>query len=71
MKKFIFGCVLMLVGVIGSSSWLIAVSNRVAPGAWSTMFNVFGDSEGYCILFFYAIAIYGAVMAIKELKKDK
>jgi len=35
MKKFLFGCVLMICGMIGSSAWLIAKVMTVEPGAWS------------------------------------
>ncbi len=73
MKKVIFGCFLMLSGIIGGSAWLLAESYLVEPGAWSTVFNVFGfdREEGYIIILFYALAIVGAVIAIRELRKEE
>lgn len=71
MKKFIFGCVLMICGMIGSSAWLIAKVLLVEPGAWSTVLNIFdfGRVDCYIILFFYLVTIFGALIAVKELKK--
>ena len=72
MKKVIFGCFLMLSGIIGGSAWLLARSNLVERGAWSSMLNVFGfgSSDSYIIILFYALAIVGAVIAIMGLKKE-
>ena len=71
MKKFIFGCVLMLCGIIGGTSWLIASASIVQGGAWSTVLNVFdfADPECYIIPMFYAIAVVGTVTAVRELKE--
>lgn len=71
MKKLIFGCVLMLCGIIGGTGWLIASASIVQGGAWSTVLNVFdfGDPECYIILLFYAIAVIGTVMAVREVKE--
>lgn len=71
MKKLIFGCVLMLCGIIGGTGWLIASVSIVQSGAWSTILNVFNfsDIEGYIILLFYALAVYGSIVAIKALKE--
>ncbi len=73
MKKFIFGCILMLCGVIGGTGWLIAKMLLVQPGAWSTVFGIFhvGDLEGYIVMVFYIIAIVGMVIAIKSMREDK
>ena len=76
MKKLIFGCTLVLFGAICGTGWLIACSKLVQPGAWSSMLNIFpivgfGGADGYIILIFYAIAIVGAVVAIKALKGTK
>lgn len=76
MKKLIFGCVLMLLGAICGTGWLIAYSNLVQRGAWSSLLNVFpivgfGRIDGYIIILFYAIAIFGTIIAIKSLKEDK
>lgn len=72
MKKLIFGCVLMLCGIIGGTGWLIASASIVQGGAWSTVLNVFdfGSPECYIIILFYALAIVGTVVAIKSLKED-
>ncbi|MCM1541974.1 MAG: hypothetical protein NC121_12030 [Blautia sp.] len=76
MKKLLFGCFLMLSGIIGGSAWLIAASNLVQDGAWSTMANIFpvigfGRKDGYFVILFYALAVAGAVIAIKGMKEDK
>lgn len=73
MKKLIFGCALMLCGIIGGTGWLIARVSIVQGGAWSTVLNVFdfGDIEGYIILLFYAIAVVGTIVATKALREDK
>lgn len=73
MKKFIFGCILMLCGIIGGTGWLIARVAIVEAGAWSTVFNVFDfcEIECYIILLFYALAIVGTVIALKSINGDK
>ncbi len=73
MKKLIFGCVLMLCGIIGGTGWLIASVSIIQGGAWSTILNVFafGDIECYIILLFYTLAVFGAIVATKALKEDK
>lgn len=71
MKKFIFGCVLMLCGIIGGTGWAIAAISLVEPGAWSSVFNLFYDKDIFIILFFYAIAVLGAVLSIKTMKEEK
>ena len=76
MKRFIFGCALMLTGAICGTGWVIAASSLVQPGAWSTMLNMFpgigfGRPDGYVVFLFYALAVYGAVIAIRELNKEK
>ena len=76
MKKLIFGCALMLCGVICGTGWLIAYCSAcVEPSAWSTVLLIFpiigfGRKDGYIVLLFYALAIYGAVLAVKALKED-
>lgn len=71
MKKLIFACSLMLCGMIGGTGWLIAATSIVQGGAWSTVLSVFdfGNLDCYIILLFYAIAVLGTVMAIRELKE--
>ena len=73
MKKLIFGCTLMLCGIIGGTGWLIASASIVQGGAWSTVLNVFsfGKTEGYIIILFYVLAVVGVVVATKALKEDK
>lgn len=74
MKKLIFGCTLMLLGVICGTGWIIAEAVLVEPGAWSTILNMFpiigfGRPDGYIVILFYVIAIVGTVIAIKALKE--
>ena len=73
MKKLIFGCALMLCGIIGGTGWLIASATIVQGGAWSTVLNVFnfGRTECYIIILFYALAVVGTAVATKELKENK
>ena len=73
MKKFIFGCVLMLCGIIGGTGWLIASASVVQDGAWSTVLNVFSlcDPECYIIILFYVLAVVGAGAAIKAIKEER
>ena len=75
MKKFIFGCMLMLCGAICGTGWLIAEASLV-QGAWSTMMKLFpgigyGLPSGYIILLFYIIAIIGTAIAAIELNEKK
>jgi len=76
MKKLIFGCTLMLVGVIGASAWLIAHAILIGPGAWKdimTMIPLFGfrpSVDGAMVLVFYLISIVGTIIAVKELRKN-
>ena len=73
MKKLIFGCALMLCGIIGGTGWLIASVSIIQRGAWSTVLDVFdfGGIECYIILFFYALAVIGIVVAAKALREDR
>lgn len=72
MKKLIFGCALMLCGVIGGTGWLMATVSLAERGAWSTVLNVFRFEcpECYVILLFYALAVFGAYLGIKALKEN-
>lgn len=70
MKKVFFGCMLMLTGIIGGSSWLIAESNLIQPGAWSSMLNL-KSTGSIIIILFYVLAVVGGIIAIKALKEDK
>ncbi len=71
MKKFIFGCVMMLCGVICATGWITASASLVQPGAWSSVTNIFYDIDGYIVLFFYALAIVGTVIAVTSIKEKK
>ncbi len=76
MKRFILGCVIMLCGAICGTGWLMAHISLVQPGAWSPVTNMFpiigfGGIDGYIVLFFYILAIVGALLAIKSTKEDK
>ncbi len=73
MKKFIFGCALMIAGMIGFSGCLLAQISLVQPGAWSGFFNVFSfdEIEAYIILAFFIVSIVGTVIAVQSLKEDK
>lgn len=68
MAKLVFGCALMLGGIIGGTGWLIAVACLTEAGTWSSLFNLFpvlgfGLLDGYVVLLFHAIAVVGAVIA--------
>lgn len=73
MKKLLFGCTLMLTGIVGGSSWLIAESNLIQPGAWSSMLSLFNfkNMASVIIILFYVLAVAGGIIAIKALKEDK
>lgn len=76
MKKLIFGCMLMLCGILGGNAWLLAQAVRIEPGAWSSMTNMFpligfGRVDGYIVLFFYAVAIVGAVIAARAARSKE
>ena len=73
MKKLIFGCALMIAGIIGFVGCLIADISLVQPGAWGGFFNVFDFSEieTYIILAFLLVSIIGTYIAIEALKDDK
>ncbi len=71
MKKFVFGCVLMLCGAICGTGWIVAYTSLVQPGAWSSIMNIFGRLDGYIVILFYILAIAGAIIAIKAMREDK
>lgn len=65
----------MLFGALCGTGWLIAYSNLVQPGAWSSMLNIFpifgfGRLDGYIIIIFYAISIIGLVISLQALKEE-
>lgn len=71
MKKLMWGCTLMLCGIIGGTGWLIACASIVQGGAWSTILNVFdfGRIECYIIIFFYTLSVVGTAVGIKGLRE--
>ena len=71
MKKMIFGCALMLCGIIGGTGWLIAYASLVQPGAWSSLLNILSRIDGWILLFFYTVAIIGLIIATENLKEEK
>jgi len=71
MKKLIFGCTLMLAGMIGSAAWLVAGASLVQGGAWSTLLNMFNRIDGWIVLAFFAVAVVGAVIALRALKEEE
>ena len=71
MKKLIFGCALMLSGIIGSVGWLIAQVSVVQRGAWSGADSALFTPAGIISLFFFAVAVIGAVIAISALRDNK
>lgn len=62
MAKLIFGCALMLGGIIGGTGWLIAVACLTEASAWSSLFNLFpvlgfGLLDRYVVLLFYTLPV--------------
>lgn len=70
MKKLIFGCTLILSGMIGSSAWIIAHALLVEPGAWSSVTNIFGSIDGIVVILFFVIAVLGTIIAIRAMRED-
>lgn len=72
MKKFLFGCCLMLVGAICGTGILVAhCCACVEPRAWSTVWNVLSGVDGAVILMFYGIAILGMAVAVRDLREQR
>lgn len=69
MKKLVFGCALMISGMIGSVGWLIAGASLVQNGAWSTLFNIFSKADGAVVIIFLLISIAGGIIAATSLKE--
>lgn len=76
MKRVVFGCTLMLLGIIGASAFLIAHAILVGPSAWENIMTMIpgigsrGGVDGFVVLAFGAVSIIGCVIAIKELRVD-
>ena len=71
MKKLIFGCALMISGMIGSVGWVIAQVSVVQRGVWSNATSALFTGPGIISLFFFAVAVIGAVIAMSALKDNK
>lgn len=77
MKKFIFGCVLMLGGILGGTGWVLSRAIMASSLGWDSLSHLFDFglnnwwAERFFIIAFYIIAVIGAVIAIKALKEDK
>lgn len=76
MKKFIFGCILMVSGILGGTGWVLARASMAASLGWASLSHLFSFSsdwwaEQFFIIAFYSIAIIGAVIVLKTLKEDK
>lgn len=74
MKKFVFGCVLMLSGIIGGTGWLIAHALIIVsePSAFYIFLGTGARRiDGYIVMIFYIIAIIGAVLSANNLNEDK
>lgn len=69
MKKLIFGCTLIISGIIGSSAWIIAHALLIEPGAWSSVTNIFGGIDGIVVILFLVIAVLGAIIAIRAMRE--
>lgn len=68
MKRLIFGAVLLEGGILGFVGYLIACTQKAAPGASSTVLGcVHGAGDWAFVLGFAAMAIVGLVMAVKSL----
>lgn len=78
MKKFIFGCMLMVLGTIGGTGWLIAYVITSGTNRWPTLLDSFpvigiGCKESYVVIGFYCVSIIGFVFSllhINEIEKN-
>ena len=71
MRKLLFGCALMISGMVGAAGFLISGAVLIEKGAWSTLFNVFSKPEGIAALLFLLTAVVGGVVAALYLKEGK
>lgn len=70
MKKLIFGCTLILSGIMGFVGWVNAC---VTGPAYTSTFSYVESSsftDWIIIILFAVMAVAGFVIAIKELKKN-
>ena len=75
MKKMIFGCSLMILGIIGGTGWIIAYALMADFGIVSSATDIFpiigkGRIDGYIVMIFYIISIIGMCIAGKSLVED-
>lgn len=70
MKKVIAGAAMLLSGVIGFVGWFIACALTVQPGAWSRVWRCFDGAEWIPVIVFLALAVYGLVLLLKNLKEE-
>ncbi|MDO4274060.1 MAG: hypothetical protein Q4D16_10345 [Eubacteriales bacterium] len=76
MRKFIFGCVLMVSGIIGGTGWLIACTCLLTPGSLPSVTKLFsvidyGQTDGCVVWAFYIMALVGAVIAVSNIGENK
>lgn len=71
MKKLLFALTLLLSGVIGFVGWTIAVVCNCQPGANSMVFGCFRGAEWVVLVLFAALAVFGLILAIREILQDK
>ena len=68
MKRFLLGCVLMLLGVIGGTGWLIALV--IIHSGYPSVLTVLQEcKEVYVVIAFYVVALLGLYFAIDDLNK--
>lgn len=68
MKKFIFGCVLLLAGVIGFSGWMIACTNN--GSGYTEILSYLYGSDWIIALLFIGMSVIGLIISFIEIKKD-
>ncbi len=71
MKKFIFGCVLLLAGVIGFDGWVIACTTGSGGGYSQALSYLDGTKDWVVALFFIGMFVIGFIIAFNEIKKDR
>ena len=71
LKQLLFGAVLLEGGILGFVGFLIACTQKVAPGARSTVLGcVHGAKDWIFVLGFAAMAVVGLVIAVKSLSEQ-
>ena len=68
LKQLLLGAVLLEGGILGFVGFLIACTQKVVPGAISTVLGcVHGAKDWIFVLGFAAMAVVGLVVAVKSL----